>query len=396
MPHTSTFRWRAGYEHGHAGRVQFAEARRGRGGDATDALLDTFADSTAADADTLNVVRAVAVVRAGDHHPAVPPVCRFQRGERLLSATLPGLTSHPGFGDYPRWSSPNVAINTSGDNHHLRVAALSHSRAAELFRRCRLKPPHGRRVTTVSATTTADRGGCLATTIPAPAALLIRPDGYVAWISDAQRTGGLCETITARSAADSRVPKKGSSHEQQPTTDVDDVLIVGAGPAEKTLHHSGQPLIAWSSTATRPSGRCPSGFVQPRTLEYLRRMACRPDDRRRVGPWGRVRRCGAGPHSTVVRNRRQPLSVPVDDLQSQTQRRSTSVLQSSVGLFCGGGLLDLVPEFPEALPPLDWMRAASHRCPLRRVMARRARAADRLHRFPAAHRSRRLRWLTLG
>ena len=54
------------------------------------------------------------------------------------------------------------------------------------------------RVTPVSATTAAGPWTLPdATTIPAPAALLIRPDGYVAWISDgAPDLAGLRETLT--------------------------------------------------------------------------------------------------------------------------------------------------------------------------------------------------------
>jgi 3-(3-hydroxy-phenyl)propionate hydroxylase len=67
------------------------------------------------------------------------------------------------------------------------------------------------RVTTVSATnTTAPWTLPDATTIPAPTALFIRPDGYVAWISDGTPDlADLHETITAWcGAADHRIDKE--------------------------------------------------------------------------------------------------------------------------------------------------------------------------------------------
>jgi hypothetical protein len=56
------------------------------------------------------------------------------------------------------------------------------------------------RITSVTATSSTDAWTLpgATTTIPAPSALLIRPDGYVAWISDgAPDLAPLRETLTA-------------------------------------------------------------------------------------------------------------------------------------------------------------------------------------------------------
>jgi 2-polyprenyl-6-methoxyphenol hydroxylase-like FAD-dependent oxidoreductase len=188
-------------------------------GDATDALLDTYHDERhAADADTLNVVRAQAVLFGlGDQitqlYTLFTRLVGFSEVNAYLSATLSGLDiRYPGFGDHPLLGRrvPNVAINTSGEAttiyellHRATPVLLSFSDDAVLTEAA----AWAGRVTTVSATTTADPWTLPdGTTIPAPAAVLIRPDGYVAWISDGTTDlADLRETITAWcGAADSR------------------------------------------------------------------------------------------------------------------------------------------------------------------------------------------------
>jgi hypothetical protein len=179
-------------------------------GEATDALLDTYHDERhAADADTLNLVRAQAAL-FGLSDPITQLYNVFSHLIGLsevntyLSARLSGLDiRYPSSGDHPLQGRrvPDVAINTSSGTttiyqllHQATPVLLSFSDDAAVAE----ATAWAGRVTPVSATTAAGPWTLPdATTIPAPAALLIRPDGYVAWISDgATDLAGLRETLT--------------------------------------------------------------------------------------------------------------------------------------------------------------------------------------------------------
>jgi 3-(3-hydroxy-phenyl)propionate hydroxylase len=193
-------------------------------GEAADALLDTYHDERhAADENTLKLVRAQAAL-FGQSEPITELYNIFTRligfGEvnTYLSAKLSGLDiRYPGFGDHPLQGRrvPDVAINTNGRAttiyellHGAKPVLLSFSDDAALAE----ATAWAGRVTPVSASDTAETWTLPdASTIPAPAALLIRPDGYVAWISDgATDLADLRETISAWcGAADRR------SHEER-------------------------------------------------------------------------------------------------------------------------------------------------------------------------------------
>jgi 2-polyprenyl-6-methoxyphenol hydroxylase-like FAD-dependent oxidoreductase len=192
-------------------------------GEATDALLDTYHDERhAADADILKLVRAqAALFGLGDQitelYAVFTHLIGFSQVNTYLSATLSGLEiCYPGFGDHPLLGRrvPDIPINTSGGSttiykllHRATPVLLSFSDDAALAEATAWVG----RVTPVSATNAADPWTLPdATTIAAPAALLIRPDGYVAWISDgAPDLAGLRETITAwYGAADRRTDEE--------------------------------------------------------------------------------------------------------------------------------------------------------------------------------------------
>src|ERR1700738_1751665 len=109
-----------------------------------------------------------------------------------LSATLSGLDiCYPGFGDHPLLGRrvPDVAINTRGRTptiyELLRRATPILLTFSDDAATAEAATAWAGRITTVSATNTADTWTLpRATTIPAPTALLIRPDGYVGWVSD--------------------------------------------------------------------------------------------------------------------------------------------------------------------------------------------------------------------
>jgi 2-polyprenyl-6-methoxyphenol hydroxylase-like FAD-dependent oxidoreductase len=181
-------------------------------GEATEALLDTYHDERhAADADTLKLVRAqAALFGLGDPimelYNVFTRLIAFNEVNTYLSATLSGLDiRYPGFGDHPLLGRrvPNVAITTNG--RATTIYELLHRPAPVLLTfsddaaTAEAATPWAGRVTTVSATNTAETWTLPdASTIPAPAALFIRPDGYVAWISDgATDLADLRETITA-------------------------------------------------------------------------------------------------------------------------------------------------------------------------------------------------------
>jgi 2-polyprenyl-6-methoxyphenol hydroxylase-like FAD-dependent oxidoreductase len=187
-------------------------------GEATDALLDTYHDERhAVDADILNLVRAQAAL-FGLSEPITQlynvfsHLIGFGAVNTYLSARLSGLDiCYPGFGDHPLLGRrvPDVAINTSSGTttiyqllHRATPVLLSFSDDAAVAE----ASAWAGRVTSVSATTAAGPWTLPdATTIPAPTALVIRPDGYVAWISDgAPDLAGLRETLTTWCGAASR------------------------------------------------------------------------------------------------------------------------------------------------------------------------------------------------
>jgi len=193
-------------------------------GEATPALLDTYHDERhAADADTLNLVRAQAALFGvsdpiRELYNVFDHLIGFSEVNIYLSARLSGLDiRYPGFGDHPLLGRrvPDVAINTSGRAttiyellHRATPVLVTFSDSVDLGE---ATTAWSGRVTTVSATNTADAWTLPdGTTIPAPAALLIRPDGYVAWISDgAPDLADLRETITAWcGAADRRTDEE--------------------------------------------------------------------------------------------------------------------------------------------------------------------------------------------
>jgi 2-polyprenyl-6-methoxyphenol hydroxylase-like FAD-dependent oxidoreductase len=180
-------------------------------GEASDALLDSYHDERhPADADTLNLVRAQAAL-FGMSEPITQlynifgHLIGFSDVNTYLSARLSGLDiRYPGFGDHPLLGRrvPDVSINTSSGPttiyqllHQATPVLLSFSDDAPLAE----ATAWAGRVTTVSATTAVDLWTLPdATTIPAPTALLIRPDGYVAWISySAPDFADLREVLTA-------------------------------------------------------------------------------------------------------------------------------------------------------------------------------------------------------
>ena len=193
-------------------------------GEATDALLDTYHDERhAADADTLNLVRAQTVLFGvsdpiRELYNVFTHLITFSEVNTYLSATLSGLDiCYPGFGGHPLLGRrvPDVAINANG--RATTIYELLH-RATPLLLTFSDDPALAEaasawagRVTAVSTTNTAETWTLPhASTIPVPAALLIRPDGYVAWISDgAPDLAGLRETITAWcGAADRRTDEE--------------------------------------------------------------------------------------------------------------------------------------------------------------------------------------------
>jgi 2-polyprenyl-6-methoxyphenol hydroxylase-like FAD-dependent oxidoreductase len=167
-------------------------------GDAPDALLDTYHDERyATDADILKMVRAQSVLfdpdpRAADLVEVMTRLVGFDEGNRYLSTTMSGLDArYPMPGGHPMLGCrvPDADISTRGAD----------KRVFELLRSARpvLLDMSGTAGLADAAARWADRIDIVAAdcpsqawevpgagTIPAPAALLIRPDGHVAWASD--------------------------------------------------------------------------------------------------------------------------------------------------------------------------------------------------------------------
>src|SRR6202012_5148663 len=146
--------------------------------------------------------------------------------------------------------------------------------------------------------------------------------------------------------------RKGYPMNQQEFPKSTDVLIVGAGPTGMTLATSlrqlGVDCVVIDQLPNAPQDTR-AAFVQPRTLEYLRRIhvaapliddglkgrgvAMADLDRHLIGvPYGSV----DSPYPYV-------LTIP----QSQTQRHLAHRFAEVGGCVGGGGrLLDLLPKFP--------------------------------------------------
>jgi 2-polyprenyl-6-methoxyphenol hydroxylase-like FAD-dependent oxidoreductase len=188
-------------------------------GEATDALLDTYHEERhAADADTLKLVRAQAALfglsdQITELYNVFTDLIGFSAVNTYLSARLSGLDlRYPGCRDHPLLGRrvPDVAINTSGGTtsiyqllHRATPILLTFSDSAAL---AEATTAWAGRITTVSATNDGEPWTLPdATSIPAPTALLIRPDGYVAWIAGGTPDlADLSDTLTAWCGAPSR------------------------------------------------------------------------------------------------------------------------------------------------------------------------------------------------
>jgi 3-(3-hydroxy-phenyl)propionate hydroxylase len=167
-------------------------------GDATDTLLDTYHDERyAADADILKMVRAQSVLfsldpRTADLVEVMTRLVGFDEGNRYLSTTMSGLTARyrmPGGHPMLGCRVPDADISTRGTDKRIfellrgaRPVLLDMSRAAGL---ADAAAGWADRIDIVVADCPSpvwELPG--AGTIPAPAALLIRPDGHVVWASD--------------------------------------------------------------------------------------------------------------------------------------------------------------------------------------------------------------------
>jgi len=167
-------------------------------GEATDALLDTYHDERhAVGAATLKMVRAQTVLLGpgapiSELHAVFTHLIGFNEVNTYLTATLSGLDiRYPGAGAHPLLGRrvPDADIGTGGETttiyrllHPAKPVLLDLSGTATL---ADAVAGWAGRITTVTATGTTDPwiladGG----TVPSPSAVLIRPDGYVAWISD--------------------------------------------------------------------------------------------------------------------------------------------------------------------------------------------------------------------
>ena len=180
-------------------------------GEAPDMLLDTYHhERHATDAEILKLARAQSVLvdpdpRAADIVDVMTRLVGFDDGNRYLSHIMSGLdVRYPVPGEHPLLGRrvPDADISTSS----------GHKRVFELLRAARpvLLDMSGTeelpdaaagwvdRIDTVTAECPSrewDVPG--AGPVPTPAALLIRPDGHVAWASDgSSNLAALCEALT--------------------------------------------------------------------------------------------------------------------------------------------------------------------------------------------------------
>jgi 2-polyprenyl-6-methoxyphenol hydroxylase-like FAD-dependent oxidoreductase len=167
-------------------------------GDALDALLDTYHDERyAADADILKMSRAQSVLidpdpRVADLVEVMTRIVGFEDVNRHLSTKMAGLdVRYPMPGAHPLLGRrvPDADISTHGADKRIfellraaRPVLLDMSGTADL---ADAAAGWAERIDIVAADCPSRMWEVPgAGTIPAPAALLIRPDGHVAWASD--------------------------------------------------------------------------------------------------------------------------------------------------------------------------------------------------------------------
>jgi 3-(3-hydroxy-phenyl)propionate hydroxylase len=167
-------------------------------GEAPDSLLDTYqAERHAADAETLKVIRAQSVIcepgpRSDDLFEIVKRLVGLGAVNDYLATVQSGLAvQYPAAGSHPLLGCrvPDADITCDGQDtrvltllNHARPVLLSFSDPGDLTS---VTAPWAERIDTVSARSAADNWPVPGQqSVPVPSAILIRPDGYVAWVSD--------------------------------------------------------------------------------------------------------------------------------------------------------------------------------------------------------------------
>jgi 2-polyprenyl-6-methoxyphenol hydroxylase-like FAD-dependent oxidoreductase len=180
-------------------------------GDAPESLLDTYHDERyAADADILKIIRAQSVLtepgpRTDELYDLLAHLVRFDEVNRCLSTLQSGLDiRYPMAGEHPLLGRrvPDMPINSSDGGTRIfdllqaaRPVLLDFSSTGELIDAA---ASWGGRLDIIKAECLSDAWPVPgAGTNPAPSALLIRPDGYVGWVNDADKDLGLLrESLT--------------------------------------------------------------------------------------------------------------------------------------------------------------------------------------------------------
>lgn len=167
-------------------------------GEAPDGLLDTYhSERHAADAETLKVIRAQSVLvepglRADDLQDMMKRLVGLGEVNDYLGTVQSGLAlQYPAAGSHPLLGRRVPDADITCDGHASRVYELlnqarpvliSFSDSTDLVR---ATAPWADHVHTVSARSVADSWPVPGhESVPAPSAILIRPDGYVAWVGD--------------------------------------------------------------------------------------------------------------------------------------------------------------------------------------------------------------------
>jgi hypothetical protein len=178
-------------------------------GEVSDALLDTYHDERhAVGADTLKLIRAqTALFGLGQPFAELYAVLSHLIGlgevNTYLSATLSGLDIRYRMGDgHPLLGRrvPDIEVSTGGTRiyellHPAKPVLLDFSDTTELTDAAGWPR---RIIIHQSSTTTTPWTLPDATAVPAPAGLLIRPDGYIAWINEGTPDlAALHHTLTA-------------------------------------------------------------------------------------------------------------------------------------------------------------------------------------------------------